>query len=877
MTTAPGAQLRRGRRIRRAILVVIAIVILLPLAAIAVFVARFDPNAYKPEIAAAVERATGRALRLKGPLSLGISLVPTISAANVALANPPGFSRPEMASLAKLDAKVALIPLLSGRIEIRSLVLVRPDIALEINRDGQSNLAFAPSANAAGATSPAPPPAPSAGAQGAGKPVTIEVRAFAIEDGTLSWQDDRSGRHGVLRLHSFLATSGGASTPLTVAGEATYGGIPLTLKGNSGPLARLATAGAGPAWPVELTIAAGPAVLTVAGSVADPAAARGYHFEVHATLPALEELAPLLPGMRLPALHGVVVTADLADAGIDHPTGHPTGHPEVSDLSLAAGASDLASVRPGLKLASLSLVAPRLGQPCKLALAGTFGAAAFDLEATLGPLASLLPPGFAPPPPATPWPIAIRARAAGAVLSLSGTVAQPMQLAGANLAASVQIPELAKLDPFAGMNLPPLSQITFSGQIADAESGWRQWVRLSALSLTLPQGDLAGDASVSLAGARPALTAALTSKRLDLDQLRKALATMPAAGHAGAAQAPPATPPAPHVARLIPDTPLPFAMLKAADADLSFAVGKLIVDGESYANVDGKLSLKDGKLVLAPFAADAPGGHVALTASADGAAAAPPVTLTLDAPALALSPLLTSFGLPGGASGTLAVRADLEGAGNSPHAIAAGLGGRLGVAMAGGSVDNSVLADLFGPVLRTARVPPALLGRGTSEVRCLALRIDATGGTATLQAGLLEMTRLTLTASGSLALGPETLALQAAPTVQYQNNSLSLPVRIGGTFLAPKVTPEASGAARSAAGVAGNLINPQSGLGRFLSALRGGNAPAQPDCAPELALARFGAPGPAAPPEASAPAAPHSATAPATPANPLNLLRGLFH
>ncbi len=871
MTTAPGTAPRRGRRIRRAILVVIAIVILLPLAAIAVFVARFDPNAYKPQIAAAVERATGRALSLKGPLSLGISLVPTISAANVALANPAGFSRPEMASLAKLDAKVALIPLLSGRIEIRSLVLVRPDIALEINRDGQSNLAFTPSANAAEATSPATPPQPGTGAQGAGKPVTIEVRAFAIEDGTLSWQDDRSGRHGVLRLHSFLATSGGASTPLTVAGDANYGGIPLTLKGNSGPLARLATAGAGPAWPVELTIAAGPAVLTVAGSVADPAAARGYHFEVHATLPALEELAPLLPGMRLPALHGIVVTADLADAG--------TGHPEVSNLSLAAGASDLASLRPGLKLASLSLVAPRLGQPCKLALAGTFGAAPFDLEATLGPLASLLPPGFAPPPPATPWPIAIRARAADAVLSLSGTVAQPMQLAGANLAASVQIPELARLDPFAGMNLPPLSQITFSGQIADAESGWRQWVRLSALSLTLPQGDLAGDASISLAGVRPVLTAALTSKQLDLDLLRKALAAMPAAGHTGAAQAPPSrTPPAPHVARLIPDTPLPFAMLKAADADLSFGVGKLIVDGGSYANVDGKLSLQDGKLVLAPFAADAPGGHVALTASADDAAAPPPVTLTLDAPALALSPLLTSFGLPGRASGTLAVRADLEGAGNSPHAIAAGLGGRLGVAMAGGSVDNSVLADLFGSVLRTARVPPELLGKGTSEVRCLALRIDATGGTATLQAGLLEMTRLTLTASGSLALGPETLALQAAPTLQYQNNSLTLPVRIGGTFLAPKVTPEASGAARSAAaGVAGNFINPQSELGRFLSALRGGNSSAQPDCAPALALARFGAPGPAAPPEASAPAAPQSTPAPAKPANPLNLLRGLFH
>ena len=873
MTTAPPAARKKGRRFRRTILVVIALLILIPLAAIIVFAARFDPNAYKPEIAAAVERASGRKLGLNGPLSLGVSLIPTISAADVSLANPAGFSRPNMASLATLNARIALLPLLSGRIEIRSLVLVRPDIAIEINRDGESNLSFSPPAGeAGGAPLAAPPPAGAAGA-GAGKPVTIEVRAFAIKDGTLSWQDDRSGRHGVLLLRSFSASSASAGAPLRVTADANYGGLPFTLNGTSGPLARLASAGVGPAWPLALDIEAGPARVTLAGGLTDPAAARGYHFHVEAMLPALEELAPLAPGTRLPPLHGIVATADVADDG--------HGRPEMSDLSLTAGPSDLGALRAGLKLASLSLVAPRLGQPCKVALTGTLGAAPFDLAATLGPLAAVLPAGFAPPPPDAPWPIAARATAAGAVLSLSGTMARPVELAGANLAASVQIPDLAKLDPIAGFALPALSQISLSGQIADAESGWRQWVRLSALSLTLPQGDLAGDASISLGGARPDVTAALSAKELDLDGLRSALAAPPPAKHGGTpAAARPAALPAPAATRggrLIPDTPLPFALLKAADADLTFDVGKLIAGGGTYGHVDGKLSLKDGKLVLAPFAADAPGGHVALTASADGAAATPPVTLTLDAPALALSPLLASFGLSSGASGTLAVRADLEGAGNSPHAIAAGLDGRVGLAMAGGSVDNRVLGEMFGSVLRTARVPQELLGNGTSEVRCLALRIDAKGGTATLGAGLLEMTRLTLTASGGFALGPETLALRAVPTLEYRNSALSLPVEIGGTFRSPKVTPQASEAGRSAAGAAGNFINPQSELGRFLSALRGGNAPAAPDCAPALALARFGAPGPAAPPQTSAPAPAQPTTAaPAKPQNPLNLLRGLF-
>ncbi|MGH7106686.1 MAG: AsmA family protein, partial [Acetobacteraceae bacterium] len=812
---------RRGRRIRRAIIVVVVVLILAPLVAIGVFVARFDPNSYKPEIAAAVARATGRRLSLNGPLSLGLSLTPVISARNVALANPPGFSRPEMATLSRLDARVALLPLLSGRIEIQSLSLVRPDIAAEIDRAGESNFALAPASKAA---VPAPPAGHAAPAPGPARPVTIEVRQLAIRDGKLSWRDDRTGRHGVLLVRSLAATSEAGGTRLAITAAGSYAGLDFTMKGTSGPLARLVTPGAGPAWPVALAVASGPATVRLSGSFTDPAAARGYHLAVHANLPALAALAPLVPGVRLPPLRGIVLSADLADGG--------NGRPAVNNVSLAAGPSDLDAFRPGLKLASFSLVAPGLDQPCKLTLAGSFESAPFNLTATLGPPASLLPAGIATPPAASPWPVAIRATAAGADLSVSGTMARPATLSGANLALSAQIPELTKLSPFAGFALPALSPMTVSGQIADAPSGWRQWIRLSALTLAAPEGDLEGDATVSLAGARPAISAALTAKELNLDLVRKAFAAVPPAaqGVAGRPSAPaaPASPEgSPERTRLIPATPIPFAALKTVDADLSFAVGHLVAGGAQYANLAGKLSLKDGKLVLAPFAADAPAGHVQLTASADGAAVTPAVAMTLEAPSLALAPLLASFGMPARATGTVGVRADFKGAGNTPHAIATGLTGRLGIAMTGGSVDRSIFGDLFGPALQRARVPPEILSEGmnpgASEVRCLAVRIDATGGAGTLNAGLLEMTGLTLTGSGNFWLGPETLGLRMVPTLAYHDSAVSLPVKVEGTFLAPKVAPEPAATVRSAAGVAGRLIAPKSELGRFLSALSGSN------------------------------------------------------
>ncbi|HTU53238.1 MAG TPA: AsmA family protein, partial [Acetobacteraceae bacterium] len=786
---------------------------------------------------------------------------PTISAEDVALANPPGFSRPEMATLKRLDIQAALLPLLGGRLAIRRVVLVQPVIALEIDRAGESNLSFvAPPAAARGTGAP---PA----ASGPSRPVAVDVRAIRITDGTLSWQDDRTGRHGTLSLGSFTATAASDTAPVVLAADARYAGLPFTLRGQTGPLSRLAARGAGPPWPLRLAFAVGQATLSLDGSVADPAAGRGYRFGLQATLPALEALAPLLPGRKLPALHDVTLAADLADSG--------SGRPAISDLSLDVGASDLGTLEPGLTLTGLSFTAPALDQPCKLTLAGAVGKAPFSLDATLGPPAALLPAGFGPPPPATPWPVAIHAAAAGADLAISGTMTEPARLAGASLAVSLQVPDVAALAPLAGRPLPSLSQIVLSGQIADAETGWRQWVKISDFSLTVPQGDLSGEATLALAGARPSVSAALTSSKLDLDALKEAFAT-PGPAPGATPVAPPAPPPVPPpgVAEgppgLIPATPIPFALLDAADADLTLGIQSLTVGRATYGNVAGKLALKDGHLTLDPFSFQGPGGHVALTASASAPAAnAPPqVGMTLNAPALALSPLLAAFGLPAEASGTIQVQARLSGAGTSPQAIAAGLNGAMGVAMAGGSVDNRVVTALLGSVLSAARVPPELLGSGQSQVRCFAGRLDFAGGTGTLGTLLLEASRLTLTGGGSLALGPETLALRLDPSYQYGANAISLPVRVGGTFLAPKVGPDVAGAVATAA-------KPEGALAQLLGALRGAPAAAVPACEPALALARFGQPGPAPPPAAPAPSAPSGKSG--TPNSPLNLLRGLLH
>ena len=126
----------------RRILLGLAALLLLLAAGGAALVASFDPDSLKPRIADAVRRATGRDLTLAGPLRLDWSLIPTVVAEDVRFANPPGLSRPDMLTVARVEARLALLPLLSRRVELRRVLLVQPDLLLERDSSGRPNWRF---------------------------------------------------------------------------------------------------------------------------------------------------------------------------------------------------------------------------------------------------------------------------------------------------------------------------------------------------------------------------------------------------------------------------------------------------------------------------------------------------------------------------------------------------------------------------------------------------------------------------------------------------------------------------------------------------------------------------------------------------------------
>ncbi|HET6309030.1 MAG TPA: AsmA family protein, partial [Rhodopila sp.] len=481
----------------RIALIATATVVVLAVGAGGVFLASFDPNTLKPRIIEAVKRATGRDLALNGKIALEFALRPTIRVDDVAFANPPGFSRPDMARLQSLELELGLLPLLSRRIEIDRLVLVHPDILLERTADGQSNWQLTPEHKPEAAPStPAEPTTPQAPTE----PTTVSVDTIRIQDGTLAYRDDATGKLTTLQVPSLQATSASPDSPLHLDANALYNNTPFTLVADTGSLARLQQPTATTPWPAKLTFAAAGATLAAEGAFTQPLQAKGYNLSVTAAVPDAAALAPLLQGIAPPPppLRDIRFTAKLADTGAPNP--------DISAVTLHVGPSDLSARIPGLSLTRLDIDAPRPDQPMKIDLAATLGATAVAMTGTIGVPAQALP-NAAP----SPYPMDVTLQADGATATAKGTVANPQALSGLNLALTATIPDLAALSPLAGRPLPPLKTIAFQGTLTDPEGGLRHGATLHDFHLTGPDGDLSGTTAIALA-AEGAFTQPLQAK-----------------------------------------------------------------------------------------------------------------------------------------------------------------------------------------------------------------------------------------------------------------------------------------------------------------------------------------------------------------------------
>ncbi|WP_395648019.1 AsmA family protein [Terricaulis sp.] len=190
---------------------------------LAYLVSRVDVRA---EIERAVESGTGRDLTIRGPVGVSFWPVLGLRAQDASLANVAGGRAPAFASIGEIHVGVEIRPLFDRQVVVRQLVLQRPVIALEIDRQGRPNWILRPAAPPPGT---APPPRPQQPSNPSTQVRQFSLREVRISDGEISMFDARRGTGWSVGDVNIKTALTALNEPMKIEGDIRYADQKVTL------------------------------------------------------------------------------------------------------------------------------------------------------------------------------------------------------------------------------------------------------------------------------------------------------------------------------------------------------------------------------------------------------------------------------------------------------------------------------------------------------------------------------------------------------------------------------------------------------------------------------------------------------------------------
>ena len=316
------------------IIKILVVLVLIVVAALAALIFTTDVNQYKDKIVEAVRASTGRDFQINGELRLAPSLVPTVAVEGVSLGNAPWAGATPMLSVARFEARIALLPLLKKNIEVKRLLLVEPRIELETDQNGRGNWLLGTKSEEAGQTAaPADPVALPA----------LAINEVRIERANIRYVDGRSGKTTELFMAALTVHSAGFLDEIAVTAEAAVNQVPLSLRATLGSLDALL---GNRDYPLSLNASLPGAKLALDGRLAKPLAASGLTMQVSLEINRLSDLNPLA-GAALPEAGPIVFNGAISDTQSGYAVKPFTAR--IMDNELTGEAEiDLSGARPAL-------------------------------------------------------------------------------------------------------------------------------------------------------------------------------------------------------------------------------------------------------------------------------------------------------------------------------------------------------------------------------------------------------------------------------------------------------------------------------------------------------------------------------------------------
>jgi uncharacterized protein involved in outer membrane biogenesis len=730
---------------------------------------RVDPAVYKDFLAQTVREATGREVLVRGKTELRLLPAPTLVAENVLFSNASWSVSPDMVRVKRLEAQVALAPLLVGQLRVTRFTLHEPNVLLERDAKGRPNWRIRGAASDNdGDSTPATLP----------RGLRLVVSRIRIIDGHLTYRDRR--HKGTRRLHFPELSARGdlASGALTVEGLVKHRKRSWGFTGKVGELSALLR---NEPYDIALTLLTSGLMVSTEGVIERPLEGEGLWMDVRLRADSLRKLAAVV-GAKVPvdgAVQGSAKLTDVAqgyrlekiDAKVNLQGGKATVTGSIDNLvrmrglhlNLDLGAKTLVG------LASFGLGSGKLAKmgPIKASATLTNPKGRHRLDDIKG-----------------------RVHMGGAVLRFDGTITKLGRMRGLDLGVTLKAKSLAKLSRLAGVDLPPVGPLEASARVSRSKYG----LKLAKIDATVGRTDLQGQLFVYPWRKRPRVAGKLVAGTLDLDQL------LPGTR-------------APKSGRVFSSKPLPIQGLHRFDSDIDIKARNVRLRRLRLQKVLATLSVKEGRMKLEPKGQIA-GGTFRGELSVDASGKRPRVATRFRGLRIKLGPIteqLYDAKLIDG--GRIDINIDLKGRGSTMSELAAGLWGGVHLESGKATINNK-LVDKTGGDVATSMLRSVTMQNSEETVthmKCGVVRMVVKDGKVNADRSIaMETDRLLMSASGTIDLRDERIDFGVNTRARYGfqtgAGSLSGLVRIRGTIGEPDVGADAMGVAGVAVSVAGAVV-----------------------------------------------------------------------
>ena len=784
------------------------------MAVVYVFLTTYDYNQLKSRIAQMVKDATGRELNLAGEIDLEIGFSPTLVVTDVAFANAPWSSQPQMIKIETLQARVRLLSLLQREVEVKNLGLTGVEVLLETDSTGKGNWDFIAGDRKGNSAETF-------------KPTEIDIDKIHIENLRFIFHNGKTGSKRQYTLTGLDVARSESADELTLGLKADYDSQPITL---SGKIGRVRNLFARQRFPLNLSGTFSDTTVKVAGAIDDLPNLTGIDLKIDASGQDLSEIGPII-GQELPKtdqfalkgqLTGSAKALSLKEAqGIaSRGSLQFTANGAVKDLLTLSG-MDLNSSLKGKNLKDFGeiieeklpatdafAVEGRLtGSTDALSLKdvqanarqGSLGVTAtgevqdlvtfsgLNLQVTgagksLAEIGRIIDIEL----PATDE-FEVKGRLVGSTndlslmdaqgstksgglnLALNGGVEELLALNGINLRLKASGKELAEIGPLVGAELPELGPFDVSGKL----SGSAKTIALDDFSAMVDNSDFNGQARVEFLE-RPKLTVRLESSVIDFTALMKSLEKD---------EKKPANKDK-QQRRLFSDAPLPLDLLKKMDADIVLKARNIHSKDARLEFGHMTLKLQDHDFSIdtleATYKETKISGNLQISASALTQVATHFLVQDFN-----LGDFLKETGRRDQVRAIIDIAAHGKSRGDSVHRLMANLDGAIGVVMGEGYLTKYL--DMLSSGLTQKVFQVWKPHKAVDQIKCAVVQFDIKAGVAASQAFIFDTQAGIMAGEGNINLGTEKINFLLVPKPAHPDLSILTNLRVSGSVIDPHV------------------------------------------------------------------------------------------